>query len=45
MWAYGSHLRVEEKNKGRENCDCNVNLEFHHQTKMEFYVGFILEII
>ena len=30
MWAYGSHLRVEEKDRGKENCDCIVSSEFHH---------------
>jgi hypothetical protein len=33
MWAYGSHLRVEEKDKGKENCDCIVSVEFHHDTE------------
>jgi len=45
MWAYGSHLRVEEKDKGKANCDCIVSVEFHHDTKKNFYVGFIQEII
>ena len=35
MWAYGSHLRVEEKDIGKENCDC---VEFHHDTEKKFYV-------
>ena len=25
MWAYGSHLRVEEKDTGKINCDCVVS--------------------
>jgi hypothetical protein len=45
MWAYGSHLRVEEKDKGKENCDCIVSVEFHHDTEKKLYVGFIQEII
>ena len=45
MWAYGSHLRVEEKDKGRENCDCIVSVEFHHNTKKKLYLGFIQQII
>jgi transcription termination factor Rho len=45
MWAYGSHLRVEEKDKGKENCDCVVSTKFLHETKKKFYVGFIQEII
>ena len=31
MWAYGSHLRVEEKDKGKGNCDFVVSVEFHHK--------------
>jgi hypothetical protein len=45
MWAYGSHLRVEEKDTGKENCDCIVNVEFHHDTEKKIYVGFIQKII
>ena len=45
MWAYGSHLRVEEKDTGKVNCDCVVSAEFHHDTGKNFYVGFIQEII
>ena len=45
MWAYGSHLRVEEKDKGKENCDCIVMVEFHHDAEKKLYVGFIQEII
>ena len=41
MWAYGSHLRVEEKDAGNTNCDCVVSVEFHHDTERNFYVGFI----
>ena len=26
MWAYGSHLRVEEKDKGKGNCDYVVSV-------------------
>ena len=33
MWSYGSHLRVEEKDTGKENCDCVVSVEFHHETE------------
>ena len=32
MWAYGSHFRVEERDTGKENCDCIVSVEFHHDT-------------
>ena len=45
MWAYGSHLRVEEKDKGKGNCDCIVSVEFRHEIEKKFYVGFIQEII
>lgn len=45
MWAYGSHLRVEEKDKGKEICDCIVSVEFHHDIEKKLYVGFIQEII
>ena len=45
MWAYGSHLRVEEKDKGKGNCDCVVSAEFLHETEKKFYVGFIQKII
>ena len=45
MWAYGSHLRVEEKDKGKINCDCVVSVEFLHEIEKKFYVGFIKEII
>ena len=45
MWAYGSHLRVEEKDIGKENCDYIVSVKFHHETEKKFYVGFIQEII
>jgi transcription termination factor Rho len=45
MWAYGSHLRVEEKDKGKTNCDCVVSAEFLHEIEKKFYVGFIQEII
>ena len=45
MWAYGSHLRVEENDIGKENCDCVVSVEFHHDTEKNFYIGFIQEII
>ena len=45
MWAYGSHLRVEEKDKGKTNCDCVVGAEFLHEIEKKFYVGFIQEII
>ena len=45
MWAYGIHLRVEEKDVGKANCDCVVSAEFHHDTEKNFYVGFIQEII
>jgi hypothetical protein len=45
MWAYGIHLRVEEKDKGKANCDCVVSVEFLHETENKFYVGFIQEII
>ena len=45
MWAYGSHLRVEEKDTGKVNCDCVVSAEFYHNTGKNFYVGFIQEII
>ena len=43
--AYGSHLRVEEKEKGKGNCDCIVSVEFHHDIQKKIYVGFIQEII
>jgi hypothetical protein len=45
MWAYGIHLRVEEKDIGNENCDCIVSVEFHHDTEKKLYLGFIQEII
>jgi hypothetical protein len=45
MWAYGSHLRVEEKDTGKENCDFIISVEFHHDTKKKLYLGFIQEII
>ena len=45
MWAYGSHLRVEEKDTSKENCDCIVSVEFHHDTENKLYLGFIQEII
>ena len=45
MWAYGSHLRVEGKNKGKGNWECVVSVEFLHETDKKFYVGFIQEII
>ena len=45
MWAYVFHSRVEENDTGKENCDCVVSVEFHHDTKKKFYVGFIQEII
>lgn len=45
MWAYGSHLRVEEKDKGNTNCDCVVGVEFLHENEKKFYVGFIQDII
>jgi len=45
MWAYGSHLRVEEKDRGKENCDCIVSAEFHHGTEKKLYIGFIQDII
>ena len=45
MWAYGSHLRVEEKDIGKVNCYCVVSAEFHHDTGKNFYVEFIQEII
>ena len=45
VWAYGRHLRVEEKDTKKENCDCIVSVEFHHDTEKKLYVGFIQEII
>ena len=45
MWAYGSHLRVEENDTGKVNCHFVVSVEFHHNTKNKFYFGFIQEII
>ena len=45
MWDYGSHLRVEDKDTGKEICDCVVSDEFHHDIENKFYVGFIQEII
>ena len=45
MWAYGSHLRVEENDTRKENWDCIVSAEFHHVTEKKIYVGFIQEII
>ena len=45
MWAYGNHLRVEEKDKGKKNCDCVVSAKFLHEIEKKFYVGFIQEII
>ena len=45
MWAYGNHLRVEEKDKGKINCDCVVSADFFHDTEKKFYVGFIQDII
>lgn len=45
MWAYDSHLRVEEKDKGKINCDCVVYAEFFLDTGNKFYVGIIQEII
>ena len=44
MWVYGSHLRVEEKDRGKENCDCIVSVEFHHDTGKKLYIGFIHDI-
>ena len=41
MWAYASHLRVEENDTGKVNCDCVLSVEFHHDTEKNFYVGFI----
>jgi hypothetical protein len=41
-----SHLRVEEKYKGKTNCDCVVNtVEFLHEIEKKFCVGFVEEII
>ena len=45
MWAYVNRLRLEEKDKGKEKCDCVVSAEFIHETEKKFYVGFIQEII
>ena len=45
MWAYGTHLRVEERDTRNANCDCIVSVEFHHNTEKNLYVGFIQEII
>jgi len=36
---------VEEKDKGKGNCDCVVSAEFLHETEKKFYVGFIQKII
>ena len=44
MWAHGSHLGVEEKDTGKENCDCIVSVEFHRDVGKKLYVGFIQEI-
>ena len=41
MWAYGSHLRVEEKDTRKENCDFIVSVESHRETENKIYVGFI----
>lgn len=40
MWAYGSHLRVEEKDKEKIYCDCVVSAEFFHDIEKKVYVGF-----
>jgi len=36
---------VEEKDTRKENCDCIVGVEFHHDTEDKLFVGFIQEII
>ena len=41
MWAYNNHLKVEERDKGKANCDCTISVEFHHDAEKNFYVGFI----
>lgn len=43
--GYGTHARVEERDTGKENCDCIVGVQFNHKTEKSLYVGFIQEII
>lgn len=45
MWAYGIHLRLEESNTSKENCDCIVSAKFNHDTEKNFCFGFIQEIV